>query len=228
MGELTKIFVPCREEKPDGDAECAHVGCNEETFRVNCRRLWCRDHVDKIEKLRRADTLFLSCGCGPEPCEDCADHLNSNLRILLVGERFNASPWEWTTEQSMNLEFLVRKGSFLWGPARARLLRCGLRWDAALNLLPPSRLLGTWDAKRARMVAENIKNDILKRYDAVYLVGKRVCEAFRPDLTPGGPWIETKHPSGRSRLWNAHDAEAIVRAETRSKLSKLIKRIESK
>jgi hypothetical protein len=113
-------------------------------------------------------------------------------------------------------------GCFLWGPARDRLTDMGLRWDAALNLLParPTRE-ATWDAEDRRW-ATAVADDLYARAEAlrwrVVLCGQRVCQAAGAAFEPlaigahrGARTLVVPHPSGLSRWWNDPGNAATAR-----------------
>lgn len=128
---------------------------------------------------------------------------------ILVGERSNrsydkglASPWN-----GPDLDAMVQVGAFRSGRCRDLLEnRVGLRWDAAVNLLPPSRFLD-WNNTMARHVAACISQALLERFSRIVLCGRRVQRAFfnvRPDLKVWnrGSWFCIPHPSGLCHEWN--------------------------
>jgi hypothetical protein len=224
--------------------ECAAFGCTAHPEYLHLQREWCKKHLPMIETSR----AFVGCGCGPGPCEWCALHVRSGLRVVVVGERFNLGgrthdPAVWdlrlgVTEPPLGgdppssaprrrtpdeaAEWLIRLGAFRLGVSRCRLLKTGLRWDAALNLLEAQRC-GEWtvrDASRATTIAARIRPTLLARFDRVVLLGKRVQAAFvRDHAASPGYWpvgddanfVHLPHPSPRSRAWNAPDALAACR-----------------
>jgi hypothetical protein len=160
--------------------------------------------------------------------EGCAAHdavLPDGSGALLVGERLNvAADQRWSGwSPAAKLEpyaTLTNPGAFLWGAARSRLLRCGVRWRASANLLWPERL-GAWDDDLARgFAADLLRDPRFLAHPLVWLAGRRPAEAFgvrdwRP-LTictpyPGQVWALLPHPSGTSRFWNARDAARQTR-----------------
>lgn len=42
-----------------------------------------------VHAVRFLDPVFRGCGCGPTPCPACRRHIDSGLRVLVVGEREN-------------------------------------------------------------------------------------------------------------------------------------------
>lgn len=67
-----------------------------------------------------------------------------------------------------------------------------------------------WDRETARAVARNIVL-AADEYDALVLLGRRVCDAFGVDFAPftlarletvGAPVVVLPHPSGLCRAWN--------------------------
>jgi len=157
----------------------------------------------------RWDQIVFGCGCGPDPCPDCAFFARAERRVVMVGERLNLSGCVWRpSDPAMELDFrlLRRLGALRWGPSRDRLLAAGVRWDAAVNLLMPDAV-GKWEAGRASEVAEAIAPE-LNRYDVVILLGARVEDAFRGRLRR---WLRLPHPNGRNREWNNPDLPHHVR-----------------
>jgi hypothetical protein len=156
------------------------------------------------------------CAVAPAVCACWA-----GLRVALVGERLNLGdrverPWSRVAAAALAggqgdvlLDYLVRLAAFREGHGRARLWRSGLRWSAALNLLPPGRV-GAWDAGEAREVAALILAPLVGGFDLVVLVGQRVAAAFGVRLglcQTAGLFAVFPHPSGRSRLWRQRAAE---------------------
>ena len=163
-----------------------------------------------------------TCGLLPSPestgacCWDAA-HFRSGLRVVVVGERLNvgsltakrADFWarRWrdllVLDPERLLSNLLRLGAFNHGASRTKLLATGLRWDGALNLLPPAAI-GTWEPALARQVAASIRPVLAARADRVVLLGRRVAGAFATATSKRGghDFVELPHPSGRSRLWN--------------------------
>ncbi len=98
------------------------------------------------------------------------------------------------------------------GPSRTRLHNLlGLRPDRVVNLLPPDRRPGTWDAWRAREVAALLGAWARAHAHELVLLGRRVAEAFGVGDLPFGAQAQVDggvrvlvlpHPSGRSRYLN--------------------------
>lgn len=125
---------------------------------------------------------------------------------ILIGERANSNfGWKgrWNLDISANIE------AFCEGPSRDRLEKYGLRWDKALNLLPPGRT--RWGKKEV-LEARHMAQMIMERWpdSMLILAGQRVCSAFsvaylplKFDVTPMGPSVLCiPHPSGLNRWWN--------------------------
>ena len=136
--------------------------------------------------------------------------------IVLVGERYN-SDRDWRPRdgsRETDLRFLLRLGAFRRGTSRMCLVKYGLRWDAALNLLMPSAEVGAWDPGRAREVASAIRDDLEEMADAIVLTGRRVPRAFGMTggfLTAEGKYAFVPHPSGLNHWWNDHGNRARAR-----------------
>lgn len=163
---------------------------------------------------------YLSCGCGPELCGACTTYCESGKKVVVVGERRVGDPYRFDFLGEVRsrsprdaLAFLTEIGAFRDGATRTRLLQTGVRWDAALNLLPPSRSTG-W-TKEDRAVAQAVASHVypaLSSWDVV-LVGRYVEQAFvlgphplpRVSLIDGEPWLFLPHPSGRNRCWNSQE-----------------------
>jgi hypothetical protein len=130
---------------------------------------------------------------------------------VLVAERANGVERDDT---GTSAPLRLRKGALEWGPARERLVSLGLRWDAAMNLLPgqPTRT-ASWtaaDRARARQVAFDTAILAKEHEWRLVLVGARVCGAFGVRYEPLA-WDEDRrtlvvpHPSGLCRWWNDMD-----------------------
>jgi len=173
-----------------------------------------------------------------------------NPRVLLVGERWNhTTNLRWNVLARENprkwLEVSRRAGAYCTGLTRHRalnknLLRLGLRpqrdgvldepyFTEAINLLPPSPIVGAWDAEHAEYVARELnelrivgvnsfcKDGVFGHWntDIILLLGRKVehaflrapCQFFRPILTPDMQTIlvTLPHPSGVNRFWNDSD-----------------------
>ena len=120
-----------------------------------------------------------------------------------------------------------------WGPTRNRLAKLlGRQPDRVVNLLPPDRACGTWDAEQARDVAQRLRVYLeggdnpptMRNEDGeegyvthIVLCGRRVMDAWFPEqpsaeaeqYRPGQVWewrsirhMWMPHPSGRNRQWN--------------------------
>lgn len=163
---------------------------------------------------------YLSCGCGPQLCGACLTYLESGKKVLVVGERRVGDPYPFDFLKQVRsyssgdaLKFLTNMGAFRGGSSRTRLLNTGIRWDAALNLLPPSRAARWLDADHvvASAVAQHLE-PAMAQWDVV-LVGRHVEHAFalgphpapRVSLIEGCPWLFLPHPSGRNRCWNSQE-----------------------
>jgi hypothetical protein len=129
--------------------------------------------------------------------------------IVVVGERYNLGR-DWTPRdraRETDLRFLVRLGAFRKGTSRRCLVKHGLAWDAALNLLMPSSRVGAWDPGRAREVASSIRVELEDTFDSIVLAGRRVPKAFGVSgefLTVEGKYALIPHPSGLNHWWNDH------------------------
>jgi len=183
--------------------------------RIEAQGLWplprrmCREHA-----LRWLDPGFVGCGCGPEPCPTCRRHLDSGLRVVVVGERENGKrdhPFNSdqriaeaigkdTDSRRAVLQFHKRRRAFSWGASRKRLIDLGLRWDLPINLLGSSPICGEWDRGGARLVATALAPHLATQFDRVVLLGVRVLEAFEGLLHHRR--VSLPHPSGRSHYWN--------------------------
>jgi hypothetical protein len=139
---------------------------------------------------------------------------------LVVGERRVGDPYPFDFLAQVRsyssrdaLKFLTNMGAFRGGSSRTRLLNTGIRWDAALNLLPPSRAVRWLDADHAvaQAVAQRLE-PAMAHWDVV-LVGRHVERAFAlgphpaplVSLIEGHPWLFLPHPSGRNRCWNSQE-----------------------
>lgn len=137
--------------------------------------------------------------------------------ILLVGERANLGrSWSPRLRPDDDVPLRLRLGAFTTSQSRANLLRAGLGWDAACNLLWPS-LSSAWDSQLARRVASNLLDD--DRFTAYLLAGRRVAIAFGlsglaiPSAARAAdrPVLVLPHPSGLNRLWNDPQVVSRVR-----------------
>lgn len=191
-----------------GAGSCEALGCGRPArLTYPTDRRVCGPHL-----LRVIGRGFWGCGCGPEACPACARHLALGKRVLLVGERENRPGWPGNDLQHLAdvqgaaggaqaLHFLERAGALRWGSSRGRLLRLGLRWDNAVNLLGPSGRSGSWNAGVARKVVHAIREEVGRQYGVVVLLGSKVREAWAGEA-PGPHTVWLPHPSGRNRLWN--------------------------
>lgn len=136
------------------------------------------------------------------------------IGVVVVGERFNQGSWA-PRDASLETDprFLLRLGAFKRGLGRKRLEELGLRWDAAMNLLMPSPVIGEWDAEKADRVAGACWPYLEQTYRVIVMCGRRVARAFKrdgdiPSLEAQGRVLLLPHPSGRSRAWN--DGKTVV------------------
>ena len=128
-------------------------------------------------------------------------------RVLAVGERFNYHKW-WRPipahEYSLNLR--LRLGFYNRLTGRRKFLNSlGVEWTDGINLLWPSPVVGYWNPREASRVVEELRPEIERRWDAVLLFGKHVCEAFEIEYVPLRrleQYVPMPHPSGRCRAWN--------------------------
>jgi hypothetical protein len=129
---------------------------------------------------------------------------------VLVGERANGP---WAVEDHEEPLARIQHGAFRWGVARDRLLRLGLRWDAAMNLLTRApRERAAWDAEareRAHRVAGRTHALAMAHGWRLVLAGARVCHCFGVTYEPlavgpmdGVEYLVIPHPSGMCRWWN--------------------------
>lgn len=140
-------------------------------------------------------------------------------RVVLVGERMNQATWRpkcWPDVWCRRYwDVMVRLGAFRDSRSRAKLESLGLRWDLAVNFLPPDPQLVPWDAARAREVASAWLPRLQEEFSLVLLAGKRVVDAFGAELLGtmaeccgstvdlgGVGGVMLPHPSGLSRWWN--------------------------
>jgi len=87
-----------------------------------------------------------------------------------------------------------------------------------VDLLPPDRRIGTWEATLARRNAFRLATEWPEGGPRFLLLGRRVAAAFGAgDYDFGSvlfawdcPAIVLPHPSGRSRWWNAEGREELV------------------
>ena len=90
----------------------------------------------------------------------------------------------------------------------------GLRWEAGINLLSPSRLLGNWNVQIAARTAEEWR-ERLQEFDLVVLLGRRVSAAFNMSaaawFTKMGRFALLPHPSGQNRMWNDREAWSLAK-----------------
>ncbi len=135
--------------------------------------------------------------------------------MILVGERANGP--EALDRSSTSAHVRLRHGAFRYGPSRERLLKLGLRWDAAMNLLPRSpRATATWtaaDREQAREAALSLCQ-LAEDQWCLYLLGRRVVESFGLTWAPFAlqsvtvdglvrvKCVACPHPSGLCRWWN--------------------------
>lgn len=201
---------------------CEVFLCNEEKQDLwPLPRRMCRAHA-----CQWLDPVFRGCGCGPEPCPSCRRHIDSGLRVIVVGERENGRqdhPYNsderlvaalgqpgFEHRHEMHLtQFQKRRRAFSWGSSRRRLVDLGLRWDMAMNLLGSSPAIGSWDRAAAARVAAALAPHLAASGARVVLLGVRVAEAFDFGLfnrTPLVSPLRLPHPSGRSRVWNESGA----------------------
>ncbi len=202
---------------------CVVHGCPDEHRSVRLRGVsaqhyMCFRHRAEYDSVEVRP--YLSCGCGPELCGACSTYCESGKKVLVVGERGVGDPYSFdflTQVRSYSsqgaLDLLVRLGAFWDGSSRTRLLNTGIRWDAALNLLPPSRnsRWSSTDHAIAQAVAQHIYPAI-QEWDVV-LVGHNAEKSFllgphpmpRVSLVECRPWLLLPHPSGRNRCWNSQE-----------------------
>lgn len=167
-------------------------------------------------------------------------------RVLLVAERFNV-PWKDTyerwealargssAERERWLDVSRRCSCFNEGTGRAKLDSIGACFTHALNLLPPNRACGDWDAPLAKAVADELRLLIVTahdevdrfdpeewryqewRFDKLILVGKRVAAAMELGhldfFETHGGCVIVPHPSGRNLWWN--DAANVARGRVK-------------
>lgn len=206
-----------------GGVRCSVYGCDRRhdhtyVFGPPLRTVMCREH--RGEYSSSMNKPYLSCGCGPKLCGACATYCESGKRALVIGERNVGDPFQFdfleqvrSYSPSEAVAFLTEIGAFAQGSSRTRLLNTGLRWDAALNLLPPSRATRWLDTDHsvAQAVAQHIE-PALALWDVV-LVGRNTERAFilgphpkpRVSLIYDRPWLFLPHPSGRNRCWNSQE-----------------------
>lgn len=202
-------------------SSCAASGCWEKPQGGALRdRRWCAAHMAEV--LRGGRDLFLTCGCIPVACPDCAAVAASGCTVFVVGERYNISGEVWGPRpEEADFRYLVRLGAFRAGLSRAQLISAGIRWDYALNLLRPDRP-GSWEPRRARDVAEAIRAPLLQEADVVVLLGVRVRDAFGFGGAAGPRRLDDRFvllPPGRSQYWNGGEVAAnLVRTTFREAL----------
>lgn len=138
--------------------------------------------------------------------------------VILVGERMNQATWRPTCWPDVACrrywDVMVRLGAFRDARSCAKLKSLGLRWDVAVNLLPPDPQGVPWDAAMAREVAAAWLPR-LSEFDLVMLAGRRVVDAFGVELLGtvseccgsevdlgGVAGLVLPHPSGLCRWWN--------------------------
>jgi hypothetical protein len=89
-----------------------------------------------------------------------------------------------------------------------------------VNVLPPSSACGSWDARFAREISDQVIAyfHANSNYTHVILLGRRVMDLFCGRDRRFG-WVQTigrvpalclPHPSGRNRFWNDGKAEGKV------------------
>lgn len=140
-------------------------------------------------------------------------------RVLLVGERFNLGGRRWPSAERLMvrdcaswLERSRAMGCYTEerNPrGREKLQRAGLRWDDALNLLPPAAC-SEWDADLAAWAGYHLEEllgceEPSWTYHRVLLLGARVARAIELKYVPLkqlGRYVMVPHPSGLSRAWN--------------------------
>lgn len=172
---------------------CEHVR-GEVACRVEAQSRWpLRRRMCAAHAVRYLDAEFRGCGCGPEPCADCARYVAAGYPVVVVGERENGPEQHPLTSDARMLAalredtqvnregralrlFQRHRRAFSWGSARGQLERFGARWSVALNLLGSSPKVGEWDAGLARELAHALLRHL--RGYRVLLAGFRVSKAF--------------------------------------------------
>lgn len=152
--------------------------------------------------------------------------------IVLVAERFNQPRWDdeggWESRARTaprdwwRMSFALR--AFRLGNGEARLRSLGLDWGRSMNLLPPSPVVGEWDAAWARAIV-HANADRFEMATGIICVGRRVARAFGMGcmaLGAGdGRYFVAPHPSGRNRWWNGPgnvDALRLAAAQWHEKI----------
>ena len=152
--------------------------------------------------------------------------------VCVVGERCNGHRrphWDSAPVEAW-ARFMWTVAAFFDGSSRAKLLSAGIDWHSVkyVNLLPPSPVVGEWDACRAAEIAAAMD---FSRFDLVFACGVKVCSAagFTGKLTDSvSEVVPTRlreivlmpHPSGLNRFWN--DRAAVPRLKV--KVTKLLER----
>lgn len=226
---MSRPFFAIR--RPDGgptDATCGALGCAEHATNAARGVQLCARCYQRMAEAAHAhgwaapdwDSVALGCGCGPDPCRDCRAWVLSGARVVVVGERLNMGGRLYrpmNPDNELSYRFLRRLGGLRWGPSRDRLISAGVRWDLAINLLMPDRV-GMWEQERARQVAASIIEELLRDFDLVVMLGKRVEDAFayamQHDQRRVHRFMGIPHPSGRNRFWN--EGPAAVSAVRRA------------
>lgn len=143
--------------------------------------------------------------------------------IIAVAERVFNPDLDWTEWSNARVSWRMdRLSAILDGPAmntNSGVLKrlhsmLGFKPDKVMNLLPPSKVIGSWDkheaAKSAVAVLKWVGWQRSSPIGLVYL-GRRVCTAFGYDSTDewgeivdDGPMpaLIMPHPSGRNRTIN--------------------------
>lgn len=135
------------------------------------------------------------------------------MRTALVGEKSSGDfdlevARLWLRPSMESMKAIIQLGAFQGGQSWARLHgTLGLRWDAACNLMWPSKS-DFWLTTRTAKIAAMLRHpDLLGEFDRVVLCGTRVQRAFGYNARLGDVWRDGQmcgipHPSGRCRAWN--------------------------
>lgn len=157
--------------------------------------------------------------------------------LIAIGERTNATHWsegvlasivaKWRDDplHAMMCEEALPVGSV----GRSRLSHLmGIHPDGCMNLLPPSKVVGSWDKRQAAKNAaillrffSAVDSDVPAHAYRLLLLGRRVAAAF--GSSPKHPFgsiisrcgikcLVLPHPSGRSRFLNNEANRGNVRA----------------
>jgi hypothetical protein len=139
---------------------------------------------------------------------------------VIVGERANLGTQldGWSQERLDRLDRAHLRRPSMFAFTRGylvseRLAALGLRWDTAVNLLPPRWQGCEWDAEMAKRNALAFTRTWLE-HRLIVLLGRKVQTAFGyVDTDPASLLIDTgdsghdvlllPHPSGLCRWWNS-------------------------